>query len=135
MHDECLVEEDVLDRVEWVWLQETEGLDEKCGQEGGKKCGLDCTIESVRSLGCFMDFLGQAYKDEDAIIEEILPLAFAVVVFDGSDTEVVLPSSFWSVLWICKRSDWVAVGQVDLLSGGPAIGKSELASRVGILLY
>ena len=48
LHDECLVEEDVLDRVERVWLQETEGLDEKCGQEGGKKCGLGCTIESVR---------------------------------------------------------------------------------------
>ena len=41
-HDEGLVEEDALDGVEGVCLQETEGLDDKCGEEGGKKCGLDC---------------------------------------------------------------------------------------------
>ena len=51
-------------------------------------------------------FWGQAYKDEDAIIEEILPLALTVIVFGGSDTEVVLPGRLWSALWICKQSDW-----------------------------
>ena len=42
LHDERLVEEDILDGAERVWLEETEGLDEKCGQEGGEECGLDC---------------------------------------------------------------------------------------------
>ena len=48
LHDACLVEENILDRVEWVGLQEADGLDEKSGQNGGKKCGLDYRIESVR---------------------------------------------------------------------------------------
>ena len=43
--------------------------------------------------------LGQAYEDEDDI-EEILPFAFALVVFDGSDTEVVFPGRFGLGSWI-----------------------------------
>ena len=64
-----------------------------------------------------------------------MPLAFAIFVFDGSDTEVVLPGRLWSALWIWKRSDWFAVGQANLLSGASSIGKSELASRVRTILY
>ena len=78
--------------------------------------------------------LGQAYEDEDDI-EQILPFALALVVFDGSDAEVVFPGRFWLIPWIWKRSDWSAVGQANLLSGVSAIGKSELASEVGIILY
>ena len=78
--------------------------------------------------------LGQAYEDEDDI-EQILPFAFALVVFDGSDAEVVFPGRFWLVFWIWKRSDWFAVGQANLLSGASSIGKSELASEVAIILY
>ena len=74
------------------------------------------------------------YEDEDDI-EEILPFTLTLVVFDGSIAEVVLPGRFGLVSWIWKRSDWFAVGQADLLSGASAIGKSELASGVGIILY
>ena len=42
LHDERLVEEDVLEGAGRVWLEETEGLDEKCGQEGGEECSLGC---------------------------------------------------------------------------------------------
>ena len=78
--------------------------------------------------------LGQAYEDEDDI-EQILPFAFALVVFDSSDAEVVFPGRFGLVSWIWKRSDWFAVGQVNLLSGASSIGKSEWASQVDIILY
>ena len=78
--------------------------------------------------------LGQAYEDEDDI-EQILPFAFAFVVFDGSDAEVVFPGRFGLVPWIWKRSDWFATGQANLLSGVSAIGKSELASGLGFKLY
>ena len=78
--------------------------------------------------------LGQAYEDEDDI-KEILPFALALVVFDGSDAKVVLPGRFWLISWIWKQSDWFEVGQADLLSGASAIGKSELASGVGMVLY
>lgn len=40
LHGESLVEEDVLDCVEWVWLQETKGLIEKSGQKRGEDRGL-----------------------------------------------------------------------------------------------
>ena len=71
-----------------------------------------------------------AYEDEDDI-EEILPLALALVVFNTSNLEVVLPGRFGWVYWIWKRSDWLGIGQADLLSGGFAIGKGESATRVG----
>ena len=74
------------------------------------------------------------YEDEDDI-EEILPFALALIVFDGSIAEVVLPGRFGLVPWIWKWSDWFAVGQADLLSGASAIGKSEPASGVGLTLY
>ena len=54
-----------------------------------------------------------AYEDEDDI-EEILPLAFALGVFDASDVEIPLPSRFWLVYWIWKPSDWSATGQTEL---------------------
>ena len=74
------------------------------------------------------------YKDEDDI-KNILPFALALVVFDGSDAEVVLPDRLWLVPWICKWSDWFAVGQPDLLGGDSAIGESEsLAGRMGMVL-
>ena len=47
LHDEGLVEEDALDGVEGVCLQESECLDDKCGEEGGKECGLDCRAQSA----------------------------------------------------------------------------------------
>ena len=72
--------------------------------------------------------LGQTYEDEDDI-EQILPFALALVVFDGSDAEVVFPGRFWLVSWIWKRSDWFAADQANLLSGTSSIGKSELASK------
>ena len=78
--------------------------------------------------------LGQAYEDEDDI-EQILPFAFALIVFDFSDAEVVFPGRFWLVSWIWKRSDWFAAGQANLLSGASSIGKSELASEVVIIFY
>ena len=74
------------------------------------------------------------YEDEDDI-EEILPFALALVVFDGSDAEVVLPGRFWLVPWLWKWSDWFTVGQADLLSGASSIGKNELASGVRVILY
>ena len=75
------------------------------------------------------------HEDEDDI-ENILPFALALVVFDGSDAEVVLPGRFGLAPWIWKRSDWFAVGQANLLSGGSAVGKSELlARRMGMILY
>ena len=74
------------------------------------------------------------YEDEDDI-EEILPFALALVVFDGSIADVVLPGRFGLVPWIWKWSDWFAAGQGDLLSGGRAIRKSESASEVGMALY
>ena len=43
--------------------------------------------------------MGQTHEDEDDI-EEILPLVFALGVFDVSDFEVVLPSRFRLVYWI-----------------------------------
>ena len=78
--------------------------------------------------------LGQAYEDEDDI-KQILPFALALVVFDGSDAEVVFPGRFGLVSWIWKQSDWFTVGQANLLSGASSIGKSELASEVGIILH
>ena len=74
------------------------------------------------------------YEDEDDI-EEILPLSFALMVFNTSEVEVVFPGGLWLVPWIWKRSDRLAIGEADLLSGGSAIGKSELGSRVCIILY
>ena len=74
------------------------------------------------------------YEDEDDI-EEILPFALALVVFDGSIAEVVLPGRFRLVSWMWRWSDWFTVGQADLLSGTSAIGKRELASGMGIILY
>ena len=90
-------------------------------------------VKGVSCAGCCSDCLGRAYEDEDDI-EEVLPLALALAVFDASYFEVVLPSRFLLVNWIWKRSDWFAVGQADLLSGGSATGKSELASGVDIIL-
>ena len=78
--------------------------------------------------------MGQAYEDEDDI-KEILPLALALVVFDASYFEVVLPGRFGLVYWIWKQSDWFALDDADLLSGGSAIGKGELQVEKGIILY
>ena len=64
-----------------------------------------------------------------------MPFALTLVVFDGSDVEVVLPGRFGLVPWIWKWSDRFAVGQGDLPSGASAIGESELASGMGIILY
>ena len=64
-----------------------------------------------------------------------MPFAFALVVFDSSIAEVVLPGRLWLVPWIWKWSDRFAVGQADLLSGASAIGKNELAGAVGLILY
>ena len=89
-------------------------------------------IQSIRQT--IRIILGQAYEDEDDI-EQILPFALALVVFDGSDAEVVFPGRFGLVSWIWKRSDWFAAGQANLLSGASSIGKSELASDVVIILY
>ena len=76
----------------------------------------------------------RAYEDEDDI-EEILPLAFAFVVFNASNFEVVLPSRFWWVYRIWNPSDWFAIVQVHILSGDSAIEKGELRSHVGIIAY
>ena len=76
----------------------------------------------------------RAYEDEDDI-EEILPLALALGVFDFSNLEVPLPSRFRSVCGIWKRSDWFAIGGGDLLSGESAIRTGESASEVGVILY
>ena len=75
-----------------------------------------------------------ANEDEDDI-EKILPLAFALVVFDASNFEVVFPGRFWLVSWICKRSDWFTAGWADLLSGCSAFEKGELASKGCLILY
>ena len=58
-------------------------------------------MEVVSCAGYCSDCLGRAYEDEDDI-EEILPFAFAVVVYDIHDFEVVLPGRFWLVPWIWK---------------------------------
>ena len=50
------------------------------------------------------------YEDEDDI-EEILPFALTLVVFDGSIAEVVLPGRFRLVSWMWKWSDWFTVGR------------------------
>ena len=39
-HDARLVEEDVLDSIEWVFFQESVGLEKKCRQYGGEECTL-----------------------------------------------------------------------------------------------
>ena len=46
-----------------------------------------------------------AYENEDDI-QETLPLALALGVFDASDFEVVLPGRFGLIYWIWKPSDW-----------------------------
>ena len=84
-------------------------------------------VGEASCAGYCSDCLVRAYEDEDDI-EEILPLAFALTVFNASDFEVVLPGRFWWVYWIWKPSDWFAIGQTNLLSGGSAIGKGESAS-------
>ena len=58
-------------------------------------------IEAVSCTGHCSGYSGWAYEDEDDI-EEILPFAFAVVVYDIHDFEVVLPGRFWLVPWIWK---------------------------------
>ena len=131
LHDARLVEEDVLDGVERVWLEETEGLDEKCREEGGEECSLD--RKSSQPYRVFLGLPG-AYEDEDDI-EEILPLAFAFVVFDVGKFEIVLPGGFASVYWVWKPSASFATGQGDLLSGASATGRGESISVVGIILY
>ena len=60
------------------------------------------------SSGCLI----WPYEDEDDI-EQILPFALALVVFNGSGAEVVFPGRFGLVPWIWKWSDWFAVGQAD----------------------
>ena len=74
------------------------------------------------------------HEDEDDI-EQILPSTVALVVFDGSDAEIVLPGRSGLVPWIWKWSDWFTVGQANLLSDASSIGKSELASGLGMILY
>ena len=69
------------------------------------------------------------YEDEDDI-EELPPLAFALIIFNASEVEVVFPSRLSLLPWIWKRSDRLAIGEADLLSCGSAIGKSELGSGV-----
>ena len=91
-------------------------------------------MKAVSYAGPCLDCLGRAYEDEDDV-EEILPLALALVVFDASDFEVVFPSRFLLIDWIWKRSDWFTVAQANLLSGGSAIGTSEFASGMDIILY
>ena len=113
-------------------MQETKGLDEKCGQEGGEECSLD--RQSSQMCMILLGLFGWAYEDEDDI-EEILPFAFALVVFNASDIEVVFPGGFGLVYWIWKQSDWSALDDADLLSGGSAIGKGELQVEEGIILY
>ena len=91
-------------------------------------------MKGVSGAGRCSDCLGRAYKDEDDI-EKILPLALALAVFDASTFEVIFPSRFLLVNWIWKWSDWFAIAQANLLSGVSAIGRGELASEVGIILY
>ena len=86
-----------------------------------------CIVKGVSYAGHCSDCL--ADEDENDI-EEILPLAFALAVFDASNFEVVFPGRFWLVYWIWKRSDWFTAGRADLLSGASAFEKGELASRV-----
>ena len=50
-------------------------------------------MKGVSYAGPGLDCLGRAYEDEDDI-EEILPLAFALGIFDASNFEVVFPSRF-----------------------------------------
>ena len=47
-------------------------------------------VEAVSYAGYCLE---RAYEDKDDI-EELLPLAFAFVVFNASDLEVVLPGRF-----------------------------------------
>ena len=78
----------------------------------------------VKAVSCAEYCLRWAYEDEDDV-EEILPLALALGVFDASDFEVVLPGRFGLIYWIWKPSGWFAGGHGDLLSGGSAIGKGK----------
>ena len=91
-------------------------------------------MEAVSCVVYCSDCSGRAYEDENDV-EEILPLALALTVFDASVFKVVFPSRFLLVNQIWKRSDRFAVAQANLLGGASSIGKSELASEIGILLY
>ena len=63
-------------------------------------------VEVVSGAAYCSDCSGRAYEDEDDI-EEILAFPFAVVVFDGSEFEVVLPGRFLLVPWIWKTVRFV----------------------------
>jgi hypothetical protein len=78
LHDERLVEEDILDGIKRIFLQAAEGFDEKGGKKRCKECGLGRRTSQLYGI---LRALGWAYEDEDDIEQ----------VFNPSDFEVVLP--------------------------------------------
>ena len=123
LHNECLIEEDILDGIERVFLQKTEGLDEKGGQQRCEDCGLCHRLSQLHRI--FLK-LRWAYEEEDDI-EDIPPLLLAFAVFYPSNFEVVLPGRFGLVRWIWEWSDLFAVGYTrDLLGDGLAAKKESV---------